>query len=396
LQPTSPPIPTEPPPTHTLGSHRARWLCNGTEAFEAMRAVIDAASRSVRLECYLVRAAGPAVPLFDALLRARQRGLDVRVLLDAFGSNELPADFLQPLRAAGARVALFNPSRWLRRSFRDHRKLLVCDEHTAIVGGFNVGPEYDGDGVTRGWRDLGLLIEGPAAAQLAQGFDGMQVLAPFTPRELRLLRPRLRRARRRLHGVLPAEVAVLATGPGWGQRRMHRRILRDLRRARHIAIMAAYFLPARRIRRELVRCVRRGGSVELLLAGHSDVTIAKLAGEHLYRHLLARGISLYEYRPQILHAKLLLIDDIVYVGSCNLDRRSFEINFELLLRLESPALAGEARQFFARDLKLSMPIDAARWRASLGWWQRLRRRFAYWVLAYLDPLIASSRARQRW
>jgi cardiolipin synthase len=151
-------------------AHRARWLANGDQGH---RDVTDHRGRppEVRLEFYMIRPQGPAESLRAAMLSALRRGVQVSILYDAFGSEGLPVDFFDALQAQGARVASFNPARKLRLAFRDHRKLLVCDEQVAVLGGLNIGPEYAGDGVTRGWRDLALQIEGPVVASLANGFD---------------------------------------------------------------------------------------------------------------------------------------------------------------------------------------------------------------------------------
>ena len=370
------------------GRHRARWLNGGSAAYREMERMIDAAESSVRLESYMVRPQGPALRLRDALLRAARRGVQVFVLTDAYGSSDLPADFFAELRALGGTVSSFNPARLLRLSFRNHRKLLVCDRRSAVVGGFNVGPEYEGDGISRGWRDLGLAVSGPVAAGLADSFDDMLQLAPFTASALRRFRGRTRG-----HASAAGAVGLLTSGPGCRHATLRRSLHRDLATARSVSIMAAYFLPSNRIRRGLRRCVQRGGRVQLLLAGRTDVALAKLAGEHLYAQMLGAGIDVYEYQPQVLHAKLLIIDDVVYVGSCNLDKRSFEINYELLLRLDWPDLAAEGRRLFLDDLDRSMRVVPQRWLAGRSRWQRLRGRMAHFLLARVDPLVANRKLR---
>ena len=110
--------------------------------------------------------------------------------------------------------------------------------------------------------------------------------------------------------------------------------------------MVAYFLPPRRLRRALTRAVRNGGRVESILAGQSDAPLSMLAAQSLYRRFLRGGVEIFEYQPQILHAKLIVVDDVVYVGSSNLDTRSLQINYELMLRLEDRELAAQARDIF--------------------------------------------------
>jgi cardiolipin synthase len=349
---------------------------------------IDSARHAVRLEMYMLRRGGPALRILTALHRARERSVAVRVMIDGYGSEDLPSDFLDTLRTAGAEVRVFNPRRLLRLSFRNHRKLLVCDERVAIIGGFNIGPEYEGDGYTRGWYDLGLELQGPIVSTLVTDFDCLFELAPFTPAAMRAFRERRARA-----APTGGRVRMLASGPGCSRGDLRRSLYRDLRRARDISVMAAYFLPSRRIQRAFARCVQRGGQVRLLLAGRTDVPVAKHAGEHLYRRLLKRGVRIWEYLPQVLHAKLLVMDDVLYIGSCNLDRRSLHINYELLVRLKWAELADDARRLFSEAMPHSARIEAGNCPSSAGCWSRLRARCAFWLLARIDPLIAVRKLR---
>lgn len=384
----APPEPPQPYPVRTRGAHRAQWLLNGDQAYAAMVRAIDSARHAVRLETYMIRRGRPAMRILNALHRARERSVAVRVMIDGYGSEELPSDFFDALRAAGADVRVFNPRRLLRLSFRNHRKLLVCDERVAIVGGFNIGPEYEGDGYTRGWYDLGLELQGPVVSTLVTDFDCLFELAPFTPAAMRAFRERRARA-----APTGGRVRMLASGPGCSRGELRRSLYRDLRRAKDISVMAAYFLPSARIQRAFARCVQRGGQVRLLLAGRTDVPIAKRAGEHLYRRLLKRGVRIHEYQPQVLHAKLLVMDDVLYIGSCNLDRRSLHINYELLVRLRWAELADDARRLFSEAMQHSARIEADNCPPSSGRWSRLRARFAFWLLARIDPLIAVRKLR---
>jgi cardiolipin synthase len=310
------------------------------------------------------------------------------VLVDSFGSEELSPQFFGELTAAGGQARFFNPARLLRLSIRDHRKLLICDENLVVIGGHNIGPEYDGDGINSGWRDFALLVEGPVAGVIAQSFDAMFALAPFSRAALRDF---ARQARRPL--TQAGDAVVLTGGPGAGARALRRQLREDLRASSAVTIVAAYFVPPGRIRRELGRVKMRGGDVSVLVAGTTDVPIAQLAGRHLYTRLLSRGVRIYEYRPQILHAKMLVLDEVLYIGSCNLDIRSLHINYEILLRLRWPELAADARALFEHDLTYSDPLDAGAWHNGRGWWERLRSQAAYWALARLDPLIAQRQLR---
>src|SRR5512146_2729917 len=138
----------------------ASWMPTVYEGYRLILAAIAAATWDRRLEMYIFRAGDPCDRFRDALVAAARRGVRVQVLLDGLGSSGLPPDYWAGLRAAGGEAAFFNPLALRRIAIRDHRKLLVADERLAFLGGFNIAPEYEGDGVTRGWRDLGVALEG--------------------------------------------------------------------------------------------------------------------------------------------------------------------------------------------------------------------------------------------
>jgi cardiolipin synthase len=360
-----------------------RWLRTGEAALAAMLSAIQASQESVRLETYLFHA-GPLAERFrEALVLAARRGANVRVLIDALGSHNLSADFWDPLKKAGGEFVWFNPLSLTRWSCRDHRKILVCDNARAFIGGFNIADEYQGDGVTRGWRDLGLEITGALTAELAESFD--RFFARATVKQSPLLR--LRRAAN--HVTTGQNWKLLLSAPGRRHSELKRTLAQDLSRARSVKITCAYFLPTWRLRRALQRVRRRGGRVQLILAGKSDVAIALLAGQRLYRGFLRAGVEIYEYQPQILHAKLFILDDIVYAGSANLDIRSLRINYELLVRIADSRVAGQARAIFDADLSHCARIDPAKWRKSRTFWKKLKEEWAYFVLARIDPYLAT-------
>ncbi len=363
------------------------WLCTGDEVFPGMLAAIDAAKKSVCLEIYVFQDSPLGIRFREALVRACRRGASVRVLVDAVGSYSLPGTFWDSLRSAGGEIRQFNPVTLKRLIIRNHRKLLVCDGRVAFVGGFNIAPEYEGDGVKSGWCDVGLKIEGELVAQLALSFDEMFARAEFRHKRFTLLR----KSRAKKVVALPKE-QLLFSGPGRGRNPFKRALHEDLKRAKNVQMIIAYFLPTWRLRRELMRVARRGGKVQLILAGKSDVLLSLLAAQSLYRRFLTGNIEIYEYQPQILHAKLIVVDDIVYLGSANLDTRSLHINYELMIRFESKTIAKEAREIFSRNLKHCRRVTAGEWRRSRTFWRRLKRRWAYFLLNRIDPYLA----RRQW
>lgn len=366
-----------------------RWLRAGNEVFPAMIEEIEAARQTIRLEMYIYSAKTPGDLVRDALVRAAQRGVQVRVMLDALGSFGLSGAFWKPLTDADGKFRWFNPLKIGRIPYRNHRKLLVCDDRIAFIGGFNIAPEYDGDGVKSGWRDLGIRIQGPLAAELGESFDNSYARADFKHRPL----SRFRKANSR--ATISAESwRLLVSGPGRGHNYLKKNLATDLGNAHAVQIVCAYFLPTWRLRREMETVTQRGGKVQLILAGKSDVRLSQLASHKLYRRLMKRGIEIYEYAPQVLHAKLFLIDEQVYVGSCNLDARSLNINYELMVRLTDSATVGAAGEIFREILSHSKRIDPSTWQKSRSFLTKLREEWAYFLLGRVDPWWARGRAKQ--
>jgi cardiolipin synthase len=364
-----------------------RWLRTSEDALAAMLEEIAAASRSIRLETYIFEADATGEQFRDALVKACQRGVRVQVLVDALGSVRLPTAFWDPLVRAHGQFAWFNPLSLRRWSYRDHRKMLVVDGEVGVIGGFNIAQAYNGDGVSRGWRDLGLYITGSLVGELSASFDWFFARATARHKPLQ----RLRKAPNRI--ATGKNWKLIFSGPGRHHGDLKRTLTTDLKAARSVKIICAYFLPTWRLRKELMRVSKRGGRVQLILAGKSDVVLSQLAGRRLYRSFLRAGVEIFEYQPQILHAKMFILDDIVYAGSANLDVRSLRINYELLVRISDPELAAQARSIFESDLAQSRRIDPATWRKSRNFWNKLRENWAYFVLARIDPYFAGKQLK---
>jgi len=359
------------------------WLGDGDQAFRALFDTIASARKSLRLETYILSEAAPGDAVREALGAAARRGVDVRLMVDGIGSIELPDRALEETVAAGVACRVFNPVSKGRLLVRNHRKLVVADDRVALVGGFNVAPEYLGDGVTRGWCDVGIRIEGPAVPALASGFDHLWSLADTCPARFVRLR---RRDRSSLETGDPT-MTVLESVPGRGRAAFLGALSKDLETAREMEFAVAYFLPGLGLRRLLARRSRSGARVRLLVPGITDVAMSRRAARFLYGGLLRAGVEILEYRPQVLHAKLYRLDDIVYVGSSNLDTRSLHLNHEIMVRIQRPEVAEMARVWMSEAFGRSDRLDARSWNRSRGRWERLQEAWAHFVLARLDPYL---------
>jgi cardiolipin synthase len=365
-----------------------QWHCAGQNIFPAMLDAIANARESVRLETYIYSDGHLGRQFAEALLLAARRGVRVSVLVDAFGSWTLPENYFNDLVAAGGNARRFNRLTFWRFAVRDHRKLLTCDGRVAFVGGFNISDEYDGDGISSGWCDIGAQIENqPLVAALAASFDELFSFAETH-------RHPLQRLLSRRHSVFecddkPMHHALTKMGT------FSKLLRHDLAFARDVQIISAYFLPTYRLRRALMRVARRGGRVRLILAGRSDVYLSQLAARNFYSRLLQAGVEIYEYEPQILHAKLICAGPVTYIGSANLDIRSLRLNYELILHFNDKDIAAGAHEIFEKTLEHSRRIDPETWQQKQTWWQRWQYRWAHFLLTRVDPFVALRQFRAK-
>jgi cardiolipin synthase len=365
-----------------------RLLKNGREAFPAMFEALDRARTTVALEMYLVADDETGREFRSHLAGAARRGVRVMVLLDAWGSWELPDSFWDELRIAGGAVRWFHPIARGLLPFRDHRKLLLIDERVAYIGGLNIADEYyRGKGGMLPWRDNFLEISGMEVARLRRSFNRMWSRAdsPFRRFFLRLRRVR---AMRRIRHRSPGDILFLESGPEDPRRpvrRAYRHIIQGA--VKSVDVAMGYFYPHGRMIRILKRAVKRGVRVRLLFPRKTDVQIARWAAQGLYGRLLRAGVEVWEYLPTMMHAKLAIADDTLIAGSANLDMRSGWINYELVAMVSDPVLAARVRSDFEDDLKQAVRIRLEDWKKR-PMIQKLKERISYCLLARLDILFA--------
>jgi len=348
-----------------------RLLNDGGEFFARMLAAIEEARRYVLLEMYLVRSGAVATRFIDALGRAAGRGARVCVMFDGFGALGLTRADRRRLLDAGLELRFFNPLRLgnrLSNLLRDHRKLLVADGRVAFVGGAGLTDDF-APGARRGpWRELMVEIQGPVIADWQRAFA--RTWRRCGP-ELALVEPPACKAHAdgaagRLSLSEARQRSVLANG-----------VLRRIDSATARAwIMSAYFVPSRRFRKALRRAARRGVDVRLLLPGaRTDHPWVRQAARRFYGKLLRNGVKIFEYQPRMLHAKMILCDDWVSIGSSNLDRWSFRWNLEANQEIADADFANTAAAVFAGDFAVSRALSRRYWRQR-AWLDRLRETIA--------------------
>ena len=283
---------------------------------------------------------------FLQLLEQKVRdGVEVRVLYDAVGCEELPKGFFDGLKAMGGEVAAFLPVRLLSvtpvLNFRNHRKLVIADGRRAYTGGINVTDEY------LDWQDIGIQLEGPVVNSLQEVFVDDWYYA--TSRELVAATyfPEYRPGGPK-GPATPAVCEAIASGPDQLFNATRELLFVAVTRTQsRLWIATPYFIPDEALLLALRTAVYRGIDVKLFLPGRSDSPLVRRASRAYYSELLQSGVGVFEY-DGMLHAKAVLFDDDnVLIGSANLDLRSFRLNFELSTFIESAALNQDLERWFS-------------------------------------------------
>ncbi|MBU9365997.1 cardiolipin synthase ClsB [Burkholderia multivorans] len=304
-------------------------LENGEQYFPRVFEAIAGARREVLVETFILFDDEVGRALREVLISAARRGVSVDVTVDGYGSEGLPADFLEGLVQAGVRFHIFDPKPRLMgvrtNLFRRlHRKIVAVDETLAFIGGINFSADHLLASGPQAKQDYAVAIRGTLAADIAR--YARQALAVPGRRPRRQRRPPPVPRCETSHGA--ACLAVRDNDRHRDDIELHyRTAIRAARR--DILIANAYFFPGYGLLRELADAARRGVRVRLILQGEPDMPVAKMAASMLYDYLAEAGIEIYEYCTRPLHGKVACIDDSwATVGSSNLDPFSLALNLE--------------------------------------------------------------------
>ena len=363
-----------------IPDNRITLLHNGEAYFPALVAALDQARREIYLETYIFENDHTGRLVAEALRRAALRGVQTHLLIDGFGSKDLPKVMIDYLKAAGVMVLKFRPkiSPWTlrrRRLRRLHRKIAVVDLKIAFVGGINIIDDASCQASPR--YDYAVGLEGPLVQEI---YDSARRLWTRLAWKRRLRPSLVRRDTRRPPAPASAgsmRAAYLVRDNFRHRRDIEEAYLQAIGRAQIEIILAnAYFLPGLNFRHALMAAARRGVRVVLLLQGKMEYRLLNYASRALYGSFLDAGIEIYEYHQSLLHAKVAAIDGHwATVGSSNLDP------YSLLLALEANVVVDD--EGFSRILKqdLEVAINTGARRISENVWktQPLILRLASWL-----------------
>ncbi|HPU51588.1 MAG TPA: cardiolipin synthase ClsB [Burkholderiaceae bacterium] len=382
--------------------NRIALLENGEQYYPRVFEAIARARQEVLVETFILFDDEVGRQLHTALLQARANGAEVHVLVDGWGSPDLPPDFIEPLTRAGVQMRAFDP---VRRLFgqrinlfrRMHRKLVVTDGQTAFVGGINFSVDHLAESGPKAKQDYAVQIEGPLVAQI-RAFCRAALATP-QPRRTSWLR-RWRAQTGAASGLADPDagaVAALVTRDNADHRDdIERQYRAALRRARERVIIAnAYFFPGYRLLKDLRRAARRGVQVDLILQGAPDMPIVQTAASLLHPHLIRAGVRIHEYCQRPLHGKVATVDDEwATVGSSNLDPTSLGLNLEANVLVRDPAFARLLRERLDALIEEGCSVVKLAPPTRLGSaWIQLRSFFVFHFLrnfpSWIDHLPAS-------
>jgi cardiolipin synthase len=366
-----------------VAGHQLHLVHAPNDRFDAVLRLIAVAEQSIQMFFYMFADDSAGRDVRTALVEAANRGVQVQLIIDSFGSADISDRFFDELTNAGGNYHCFSTRKGLGYIIRNHQKILIADGKHALVGGFNITDQYFGrSGDGKDWEDLGVVISGPEVTRLARYFDEMASTSVDGTVRYRKIRSIIQQWR---PGI--GEVQWLLGGPTNRISPWALTFKRSLEVGKKFDIVSAYFSPSQTILRRLARVSKRNKGSRIIMAGKTDNGATIPAARLLYRYLLRRRTKIYEFQPRRLHMKLMVIDDAVYIGSANLDVRSMFINLEIMVRIKDETLAIYMRTLIDELVGQSEEQTPVLLNARDNIWTRFKAAFAYFLVNSVDYTI---------
>lgn len=340
----------------------ATLLINGEEKFPALFSALESATSHIHIEYYIFTADDVGNHITDILIKKQREGVEVRVIADDVGSKRMK-DIPRRLREAGICLLKTMPVAFnslANSNYRNHRKIVIIDGQIGFIGGINLDERYWNNGKHElYWRDTAVRIEGQAVSLLQVQFllswffsggkdDFSENRQYFKPDQEK-------------QGA--AIVAIAASGPGSAVPYIMETIVLALSQAKKsIRICTPYFIPTEQLTSALVIAAASGVEVELIMPRRSDSFVVQHASFSFIKPLLQRGVRVYLYEKGFIHAKTISIDSsLVFVGTVNMDTRSFFLNFEITSVIYEPSVCKKLENNFEEDKLSSRLVTAEAW-----------------------------------
>jgi cardiolipin synthase len=338
-------------------------LWKGGDSFKTIFDAVKSAKDFICLEFYIFRNDETGGELAELLKQKSREGVRVYLIYDHFGSFGTPLKFWKDLKNAGINIKASHPFKWTNPCHyvhRDHKKLIIIDGKKAFAGGLNIANEYSGFHLRlrgRGWRDTGIMLEGPIVNELLNIFKKAWRTWGRETLEISNSKFQIPNSKENIPAI------PIFVNSARGRRRMRRLLYYSINHSKKsISLTTAYFTPSRRMVETLENAVKRGVKVRLLIPGISDVPAVSYAGKAFFSRLLKAGVEIYTYEGEILHAKAYIFDNCWgIIGSTNLDFQSLRYNDEGNVGILDSGFTLKMTNIFAEDLKHSTQINPIEW-----------------------------------
>lgn len=330
------------------GPNNVQLVRGGKEYFDLLLSLINNAKETIHLQTYIFEEDQTARMVADALMAAARRQVGVFVLVDGYASRGLSKKFVAELREAGVYFRFFEP---LFRSSnfyfgrRLHHKIFVADALHSLIGGINIGDRYNDMPGQPAWLDFGFYAYGRVAREFCllcnntwRGFKSSVKVPACPPFKLQ----------DGMGAARDSLVRIRRNDWARGKNQISNTYLKMFREAKsHIIIMSSYFLPGEGFKRSIKRAVRKGVKIQVIVAGYSDVVIAKNAERYMYDWLLRHGIEIYEVEKRVLHAKVGVCDGrLMTIGSYNVNDISAHASIEANVEINDPEFVKKVELLF--------------------------------------------------
>lgn len=337
---------------------REELFFNSQSYFSKLIESINSAQNSIDIECYIFAEGQVLNNLLAAVEQAVKRGVQVRVVMDGFGSYALS---MQIFKSKNIAVRIYHPFRLFqlfKYNIRNHKKVFLIDNKIAFIGSHNVFDE------ALEWLEVGVLLEGPEVDKICFAFEVTWSSACEEGRGSRWFMSN-RSAWRRLKST------IIFFNTPWRLRHYSNKLRRDMIQfsENHLWIASPYFIPEKKIIALLRRASRRGVDVRLLLPSRSDVPFTVWVAHYLLPKLLVAGVRVFEYKPCMMHAKVWSVDDESMVGSSNLNHRSYKLDLEIDAMLVFGENKQKLKDWFVESFEKSSELVLNK--IPSNWWQSL-------------------------
>jgi cardiolipin synthase A/B len=376
---------------HFTSGNQIKLLRNGAEYFPALADAIQNAQHEVYLQTYIYEFDSTGISIGNALKEAAMRGVGVNVLLDGFGSKDLPKAYISELKKSGVQVMFYRPkiSPWTlqkARLRRMHRKVAVIDKEISFVGGINIIDDHNTPNQITPRIDYAVMIKGPILTEIKNSVEKLwHRMAWLNFKIAHIKMPALKTKLVQPVFDFGVKVAYVIRDNVLHRHDIEKAYLNAISEAKtEIIIANAYFIPGRKFRQALLRAASRGITIKLLLQGRKEY-ILMFATHAFYSKFLNAGVEIYEYRKSFMHSKVAVIDNNwATVGSSNIDP------FSLLLANEANVVIEDIN--FAQELKSDIEISIQNaFHVTLETWEQdsKLKNFFSWVIYGLVKVFLS-------